>query len=243
MSKWALAFAAPILPPTTAGLIDMRGGSTWPGVTVEQAEQINCQSVNAFDGANYWGDNNEILLWYFDSTRKIYQLSMFPGYTGALAFHSRDGVHKYSLIPNQQVFKDNVAMSLDWGSARRSAPPPVRAAWAAELGDAITATFQPGLPPEPDCRANQHCILNNIGDNSYLFVPATGLGIWTDSYKAAQPTPSIFTPHRRRAREGSAVLDRRRDPEARRPGPHQRLERPRPVPQELHAALRHAVPG
>ena len=37
-AAWAFAFNQPIIPPTTAGNINMAGGDSWAGITIEQAE-------------------------------------------------------------------------------------------------------------------------------------------------------------------------------------------------------------
>jgi hypothetical protein len=195
MMAWSHAFTQPIIPPRKAGGVDLAGGDTWQGFTMEEAEKVLCQSLNIEAGLNYWGDNNEIVAWYFTSTRKIYELSLFQGYTGAMTFKSRVGGtfgdHTYSLVPGQQIYKDGQKMQIEWGSGAKVCTT-ANCDWAAELTDAFIATFQPGLPPEPDCRQNSHCILNNIGDLAYLFIPSAGVAVWANQYNAPQPTPSIF---------------------------------------------------
>ena len=41
--KWAAMMKQPMLTPSTGAGLDMTGGSTWQGLTIEQAEAINCQ--------------------------------------------------------------------------------------------------------------------------------------------------------------------------------------------------------
>ena len=59
-AKWAAMLSAPIVPPRKGANIDMAGSDKWEGLTLDQAEQINCQSTNYDDGDNYWGDNGEV---------------------------------------------------------------------------------------------------------------------------------------------------------------------------------------
>src|SRR4051812_43877755 len=54
-ATWAKMVASPILPPRKAAQIDMAGDDTWVGLTIEQAEKINCQSTNYGD---LFGDGN-----------------------------------------------------------------------------------------------------------------------------------------------------------------------------------------
>src|SRR2546428_229594 len=102
-AKWGAAFAKPITPPTGGagivmngqnGEIDIRGNAVpktadaWVGITVEQVEQINCQSTNGGDffgdgnQDNYWGDNAEVFFEYRISNRKLIYMGFQPGYTG-----------------------------------------------------------------------------------------------------------------------------------------------------------------
>src|SRR5262249_39996310 len=46
-ATWKKLVQQPLKPPRYIGLIDMAGGDTWPGLTIEQAEQTQCQSQNA----------------------------------------------------------------------------------------------------------------------------------------------------------------------------------------------------
>lgn len=212
-ARWEHAFLQPIQPPkigggiNMAGMVDSNGQPTadvskgvkdsWSGVTVADAEAINCQSYNYDDGDNYWGDNAEIFFSYYTSTRKLYYMGFDPGYQGAIEFHSRDNQHQYKMSVYAQIQKDNQAMLIDW-NGNSQAPCTVAGAnglcpWASEIGDALFATFAPGLPAESDCRKTGHCIIGNFGDQAYFFIPALGFAFRVQSYTAAQPTPSTVS--------------------------------------------------
>ncbi len=195
-ARWAAAFAAPITPPRKAANIDLAGDDTWKGITVSQAEQINCQSTNYDSTDNYWGDNGEVFFAYSAITRKLWALILEPGYTGSINFHSRDNAHQYEAHIGGPITKDGMAMQLDWNGG--SAPCTIAGAngicpWVNELGDALLATFAPGLPAETDCRTSGHCIVVNFGDEAGLYIPAIGWDMRVASFTAAQPTPSTIS--------------------------------------------------
>lgn len=221
--RWMNIFTQPIQPPkmgagiNMAGMIDSSGKptadattgvkDTWSGVTVADVEAINCQSYNYDDGDNYWGDNGEVFFSYYTSTRKLYYMGFNPGYQGGITFQTRhdptmpcdvaQGCHTYKMVVNSQISKDGAPMLIDW-NGNSQAPCTVAGAngvctFAGEIGDALFATFAPGLPAEPDCRKTGHCIIGNFGDQAYFFVPAMGFAFRVSSYTAAQPTPSTVS--------------------------------------------------
>jgi hypothetical protein len=191
--KWASMFKAPIKPPRFVANLDLAGGDNWKGLTIDQAEQINCQSTNYGDlfgdGAqdNYWGDNGEVFAEYIVSSRRIDQITLSPGYLGTLDMTSRDGAHTYSIPIQLQMSKDGAGFKLDW------LDPVLFPQEVNELYDAALATYAPGLPPDPDCFGSGACITGNFGDVAYIYWPALGTGIWVDNQNAPQPTPSIIT--------------------------------------------------
>ena len=196
-ARWAAAFMGPIVPPKIGALINMagvdaQGNDTWQGITVTEAEQINCQSYNYDEGDNYWGDNGEVFFSYYSSTRKLYYEGFNPGYLGGITFHSRDMQHNYSMTVNAVIEKDNNPFTIDWQGS--SAPCTTGSCpWVTEIGDALFATFAPGLPKETDCRGSGHCIVGNFGDQAYVFLPALGFAFRVASFTAAQPTPSTVS--------------------------------------------------
>lgn len=191
-AAWAKAFVQPIIPPRRGGGIDMAGDDTWKGLTVEEAESINCQSENAGDwfgngnSVNYWGDNGEIIIEYIVATRKIDYMAFEPGYTGTIAFKSRDGLHSYVLALSKQITKDGSPYTITWDENVNTG----KGVWANELTDGIFATFSPGLPPETNCRVSGHCVIGNFGDQGYLYLPPTGTAFRVANINGSQPTPS-----------------------------------------------------
>ncbi len=193
---WAAAFAQPILPPQSAGGLDIAGGDTWRGLTIEDAEDPKknglCQSTNAGDIfgngtlANYWGDNAEILANYRVSNHKIIGILLRPGYQGTVELTSRDKAHRYSIPISSQVQKDGNNWELHWAPNKNFLDE------ANELYDALIATFAPGFPADTDCQASRRCIVGSFGDVAYFYVPALGSALWVPNRNAAQPAPSIL---------------------------------------------------
>jgi hypothetical protein len=196
-ARWAAMVREPIVPPRKAAGLDMAGGDDWHGLTVEEAEQTNCQSDSLGDQfgdgtlVNSWGDNGEVWVQYLVSTRKVLQMTLWPGYVGTIQFKSKDGQHTYEIPVNTQIRKDGQPFMLDWvgnGGANFIAQ-------GDELYRAMLATFAPGLPVDANrtCFDTGRCIKGDFGDVAYFFIPALGFGLWIDNQHAAQPVPSIAT--------------------------------------------------
>ncbi len=193
---WAAAFKKPIVPPRGAGGLDLAGGESWQGLTIEEAEDPKkgglCQSENAGDIfgngslANIWGDNGEIYAVYRVANHKLLELLLLPGYLGTIDLTSRDGQHTYKIPLGIQLQKDSANMELHWATDRNFLEE------ANELYDAMIATFAPGFPPDTDCQASRRCIIGSFGDVAYFFVPALGSALWIPNRSAAQPAPSIL---------------------------------------------------
>ncbi len=196
-ARWKIMDTLPIQPPTTGAGIDISGGTSWKGLTIEAAEAINCQSTDAGDqfgdgsNVNYWGGSGEVWADYNVSNHLIQFMTFWPGYVGTIDMKSRDGSHSYSITcNNQQSTKDGNPYTINW---------PLDAGSAVqfnsevnELYDALTATYAPGLPQDLDCINSGACIHGAFGDVAYMFFPALGTGFWVASQSQPQPTPSIF---------------------------------------------------
>lgn len=214
---WAEMLQKPILPPTTVAGINMAGldanmNQDWHGITVDEAEKINCQSDvygDAFGNGsivNTWGDNGEVWFNYRVSNRKVIEMLVWPGYLGSLDFSCNDdpadpkknpdkcpyGVHTYQMLLGQQIKKDGRPFTLDWvGNNGNNFP-----AQADELYRALMYQFASSLVTDPanvTCRDTGKCIKGHFGDVAYLYIPTLGWAYWVDNQNAAQPTPSIPT--------------------------------------------------
>ena len=188
---WAGAFQKPILPPRQAAGLDVAGGETWKGLTIEEADKTLCQSDNfgdlRGDGTlfNGWGDNGEIYVNYRVSNHKIIGFLLFAGYNGTIDLTSRDGQHTYTIPVGAQIQKDSSNFELHWASDKNFLDE------GSELYDAMIATFAPGFPADTDCQASRRCIVGSFGDVAYFYVPALASALWIPNRNAAQPAPSV----------------------------------------------------
>src|SRR5579859_3674458 len=90
-AKWGKALDAPIIPPRLYANIDMAADDTWRGITVEEAEHINCQGIPTGDigcdqpagacGRVFWGNNAEVQFLYDLGTHVVAQMECDLGYT------------------------------------------------------------------------------------------------------------------------------------------------------------------
>ncbi len=195
-ARWKKMVNEPIIPPTTGGGLNISGGDDWHGMTIEEAEAINCQSTNAGDQfgngtlVNVWGDNGELWMDYRVSTRKANWLNMWQGYRGTIKFDSADGAHKYELPVFSQIQKDGANVSLEWTKASSFQP------LMDEFYRGLMHAFSPAIPVSPagvTCFDTGRCIQGSFGDVAYWYIPAIGFALWVDNQNAAQPTPSIPT--------------------------------------------------
>jgi hypothetical protein len=179
---WAAMMQKPIIPPTTAAGLDLSGGPSWTGLTIETAEKLNCQSDSDGDlfgdgnQDNSWGDNGEVSVEYLVSTRKIDQITLWPGYLGAMDFKSRDGRQSYHLTIGNPIQKNGEKFPLDWTATDATFPAEVD-----ELYLAMMATYAPSLPSKAGCLVTGSCITGSFGDAAYLYIPVLGWGLWVDN--------------------------------------------------------------
>lgn len=196
-ARWAKMVTEPILPPTKAAGIDGVGGDAWTGMTVEQAEKINCQSETYGDQfgdgtlVNAWGDQGEVWIKYdIANHNKIQWISLWPGYVGSLDFTSRNGQDKFVIQIGTQITKNGKKYPIDWTD------PAKFNAVATEIVDALFATYAPDLPAEDitkgGCIGNGHCTQTVFPEQGALRIWPLGLHIWVNNPLAPQPTPSTF---------------------------------------------------
>jgi hypothetical protein len=207
---WAAMDKQPILPPVSAGGLDMAGPGctptdstcTWPGITIEQAEQILCQSSNDGDLfgdgelANQWGDNGELIAHYLITTHKIDFLWIQPGYLGNITATGCMGVdgkptasmgHTYQIPVGTQMLKDNQPFTIDWAAAKTPTD------WRNELSSALLCEFAPTLATSLDCSSTGTCIQGSFGNEAYIAFSALGfLSFYVGNQFAPQPIPSIM---------------------------------------------------
>jgi hypothetical protein len=231
-SRWAAMFTEAIRPPNAAAGIDLAGftGSgvnisplenfwqpgdmeTWQGVTIEEAEHINCQGTDLgtyFGGTDEfavsWGDNEEVVFDSYVSNHKGFYLVLNFGYLGEMDFQTADGMTKYKMrvdgTPTQistnggQYQTVGGSGGLDWTNAANGDPTAM--ADFDLMFRALMATYT-GLPPEPDgvtCNQTGACELIIFpGGNIYpggpnlpgavFFVPAINWAWWVQPFSTA----------------------------------------------------------
>jgi hypothetical protein len=206
--RWATMVREPIVPPQIGARLDL-GWLNGPGITVQAAEQVNCQcqalgNIYGEPGITTcgWGDNDEVLFTYFPSNNTAWMVAINPGYTGGLGcngnepgdspsgpcqpLQSRDKMHTYIIGIGSQVQKDNGNFEIDW------LDPVNGPAELNELGDALFATYAPQLPAHPACLGDGSCVRGAFGDVPYFGVVPLGIYMMPASQSAAQPVPSIM---------------------------------------------------
>ncbi len=212
---WAWALQQDIIPPTGTGALDLSGGPTWQGLTVEAAETPVRDSKGALiipppkgggicqgdaigdrfgDGNQVvsWGDNSELWMHYPVSTRKGNFMLFITGYLGSVHAKSRPGgrfegggISHTYEIPVGRQVQKD-GMGFNLDWLGAKTPND----WRNELHDAILSSFS-ALSPSDDCNADRRCIQGAFGDVAYMFIPAVGHAVWVPNQNAAQPTASI----------------------------------------------------
>jgi hypothetical protein len=205
-TTWANMVRQPITPFVVAG-IDGRGlapnSEKWPGVSIEEAEHINCQSDSQGDQfgdgtlVNSWGDNGEVWAKYNINNHKIEWFVLQTGYIGEIedpknppgvhGFTSRDKKVRYRIQMGTQYQKDIgdgkgfQNFSIKWDDDDASIHQ--WALTATELADALFATFAPELPPETgtSCFDSGHCQRTKFPDVAAIRIHPIGMHIWVPS--------------------------------------------------------------
>lgn len=117
------------------------------GLTLAQAETINCQATeygDAFgDGTDvsYWGDNGEVWFDITPATKLGVMLTLWPGYVGTLSFKSPDQLQSYTIGIYTTIQKNGQPYTLEsgWTGATFEAE-------IDELSRGLIATFAPQVP-------------------------------------------------------------------------------------------------
>ncbi len=207
-ARWAAMVQAPItLNPAKGANLDI-AGPNGTGLTILQAQQIDCQcndtpimgtgggggsgGGSSDGGYCQWGDNGEVGAFYTGPMGLVSFINLWPGYLGSLSFKSRDGAHSYTIpIQTATIDKDGKNFNLDWNLAGFNENPEFDEE-INEIHDALIATFAPSIPFDDDCQASQKCDVGNFGDVAYMYFEELGLGLWIASLSAGQPFCSTF---------------------------------------------------
>lgn len=167
-ARWAKMVNEPIKPPRVYAGIDMAKTDLWEGITIEDAEHINCQATNLGgngDGTatSCWGDNCEVVFTYDTTTHIVVQMEMRLGYNGTVSATSKDGKDKYELGVGR-ISKNGTQFFINWkddAQARKD---------ITELYNAVIATYAPTVAQSDDCTADANCLyLPDAGDGTGIF--------------------------------------------------------------------------
>ena len=161
-ARWAVMVNEPIIPPRVYAGIDMAKDDTWEGITIEEAEHINCQATNLGEGGSCWGNNCEVDFFYDVTTHIVEQMELNLGYQGLMKFTSRDGAHHYEMGIGK-ITKDNSPFLIHFQD-----PGGQGALDVTELMDAALATFSPtSAPLTGSCADSGQCLyLPDAGDGT-----------------------------------------------------------------------------
>jgi hypothetical protein len=201
----------PIVPPRMFGGLDLAGGDSWSGLTLDSAEQTLCGSnpiAEVGEDKNPtlvmagWGvaPSYQVVVEYDKNTKKVDFFQLNSGYKGTLDFASRPtalgdpskpnpfGQHHYSIGVDHPVLRDGQPWLFDWNVAN---------GWdqqATEMFDALMFTFAPELPStQNSCIKAQTCLARVVDGNTAIF-GARPLGIYMHVADVTAPQPAPSTP-------------------------------------------------
>lgn len=181
----------PIIPMVGAGGLDMTGGETWAGLTIDQAQskEMLCQGTYVGDGYAYWGPQAELVAFFDTETRLIDAMMIRPGYEGDLI--AGDFVLNLNEKP---IMKGTVPLNAQDGKERDPRNPDNMRA----LDRALISTFRPGLsnPEDIDCVESGSCYVMNFGTVQVLVFMSVGMYISIEpfQFKVAQFEMSLKRP-------------------------------------------------
>jgi hypothetical protein len=196
-TRWPQMLKEAIAPPGKAAGLDVVGANG-QGLTVAQAQQIDCAGVpdgDQFgDGSQViaWGDNKEVWLDYDPNSQRGIQLNVWPGYLGSATFASPNGLHGYAIPVGQPITRDGAVFALDWTGNNGQ----TFESQADELYRALIHTFAPTIPqaaPGVTCLAAKTCLKGLFGNTGYFDIPALGLTLFVDDVTLPPPGPSAPT--------------------------------------------------
>jgi hypothetical protein len=192
IAKFQQMLAQPIVPSRNIGGLDLRGGDSWTGLTVDDAEHVLCASTpfatdvksdqdpSVTTAMAGWGlsPNFSLTVEYDKTTRKIDFFQLNDGYKGALEFASRPtalgdpskpnpfGQHHYSVGIGRQILRDGQPWQLNWFTSCSESTADCWDKQSTELFDALMFTFAPELPStQTSCKAAQTCLASTFVEN------------------------------------------------------------------------------
>ncbi len=167
-ARWAAMVNQPILPMKGAGGLDMTGGATWKGLTIDEAQSkdLLCQTSYYGDGVAAWGDNYEVIAFFDPTTRLIEDILLIPGYLGTIAA----GDFEFEI--NEPITKAGNPLSQTDGSANDSRSE----ANLRDMDRALIRAFRPSLDAdEVDCIESGSCYIIMSGTMPILVFMSVNL--------------------------------------------------------------------
>jgi hypothetical protein len=148
--------ASPIQPPRHYASLNLAGGSG-VGITLEEAEQINCLGApyppddSGVSGIN-WGGDGGVDFYYGATNHILHQIGIGSLYTGTMTFKSRDLANTY-VVAIGSIKKNGQPFVIDWNGIDMGDTS------VTELADAVVATFSPQSSSTTDCQADGSCLI------------------------------------------------------------------------------------
>jgi hypothetical protein len=185
---WAKMLQQPIIPPLQYAGLNLAYDEQFDGITLKEAEAINCTGLPIGGAGVSWGDNGEVVFFYTSSNYVINQIDLNLGYEGAMTFHQAVGAkgadgkcaivsrfensptadpdpsncsgHTYVIQLGQPILKDGQVYEIDWQNSGYLTV-------ANEIFNALMATFGQGAigwTPNTDydsgdCTADGSCLV------------------------------------------------------------------------------------
>ncbi len=88
---WANMLQQPIIPPLQYAGLNLAYDTKFDGITLKEAEAINCTGEPIGGAGVAWGDNGEVVFFYTSSNYVINQIDLNLGYEGKMTFHQAVG--------------------------------------------------------------------------------------------------------------------------------------------------------
>lgn len=189
----SLAFRDPIIPAKGTATVDLTAGGVYdPPLVISDLEKKDklCRGGGG-GGTSTFGDAAELRVRWSSQTRRVDQVSFWPGYRGTLEIDSMECpgtavacadsalVHShYSIGTSEPIKKDGVAMEISWASGA------ARTKWTTDVYNAVIAQYaaELHLPRETNCAAAGKCIINtSFVTSAYLWIIPTGTTIWVNN--------------------------------------------------------------